>query len=133
MARLLAVLLLLAVLCPASAQRGPDGQVLPTWLRLVDRDDAVYDFYAFYFDSITLCPTRGTADIWSQDDAAGTAIIETAGGTVQMQYSMRHYNEGGVTDNPNTTGDQLLLIEDVNVLFASGLEGCVRYSWDVPS
>lgn len=129
MARLLIVCALLLANLPALAQLGPDGQVMPTWLRLVDRDGQVHDLDGFMVDTITLCPTRGSADIWLQDDAAGSAIIETADGVIRMQYGMRHYNEGGVTGNPDTTGDQLLLVEDAAVMFSGGMEPCVRYGW----
>lgn len=119
MNRFLAALLLTVVTLPAYA-----GAKLPAWLRVVDHDGQVLDVPGIGLNSITLCPSTGDADIWSQGNGAGTAIVQTAWGELRLRYETKFYNQGAATGNPNTTGDQVVLIETVDGLFASGFDNC---------
>ena len=121
MRHLLALILLLAVTIPAHAS-------LPAWLRIVDRDGQVFDLPDLALDSITLCPTRGDGNIFSQNDGEGRAIIETANGLIELTYDFKFYNQGAPTGNPNTTGDQVVLIEAFDAIFGSGFDGCALYA-----
>lgn len=120
MRRLLALLLLAAAL-PAHA-------AIPSWLRIVDRDGQVTDLPGIALDSITLCPTRGDGNIFSQNDGEGRAIIETANGLIELTYDFKFYNQGAPTGNPNTTGDQVVLIEAADTVFGSRFEACVVHA-----
>lgn len=122
MKALLVVLLALLVCLPAKADPR-----LPAWLRLVDREGQVFDIEILILDGITVCPTAGSADLWSHDDGEGVALIDTAYGQLQWAYERKLYNEGAVTSNPDTTGDQVVLLEAVDRVFAGGMEACTRY------
>lgn len=111
---------------------GPHGHALPAWVRLVDREGQVRDLTVIEVDTITLCPRTGSTDIWSLDNGTGIAVIATTSGQVQLSYAMKYYNQGAVTGDPDTTGDQLLLVEDLDIVHSDGGgEGCVRYAYGV--
>ena len=137
MTRALLAILAIAALSPANAatvqgEPGPHGHLLPAWLRIVDHDGQVWDMQNLVIDAITLCPTGGAAGLWNDAPfTSGMAIVETAFAEWRIAYEGRYYNTGGVTSNPNTTGDQVVIIEAVDSIFLSGVEDCVRYGFPV--
>lgn len=101
---------------------------VPSWLRVVDFDGQVIDVPGYAIERIEVCPTRGDADIYSQNEGAGVARIKTAWGELALTYAFKFYNQGAVTGNPNTTGDQVVLIEATDALFSAGFESCQEYA-----
>ena len=126
----LLVLALGSAMASSNGPLGPHGHALPAWVRIVDRDGQVLDLTVIEVSTITMCPRSGSTDIWSPNEGTGMAMIDTGTAVIGVSYAVKYYNEGGVTGNPDTTGDQLLLIEDPDILHSDGGgEGCVRYAY----
>lgn len=106
------------------ASSAASAEQTPSWLRLVDWDGQVYDVPGIAIDSITVCAS-GSHALRSHDASRGFASIRTAFGDAEIWYSQRFWNEGAVTENPNTTGDQIVFIEDADAIFVNGAEDCV--------
>ena len=120
-------LLLALLLAALPAQASPEAPGVPpiTWIRLVDWDGQVFDFIGLYVDRVTDC--GGALDWRDYDGQPGTLRIEAGGQTWAMRYEWRTYNEGGVTGNPNTTGDQVVYIQQRDSIFSDGGEACATW------
>jgi hypothetical protein len=113
--------LILALLLAASL---PGHAAIPSWIRIVDFDGQAFDYEGYLFDRVTVC---GSSDLRT-DDGRGYALFEAGDSfAVRVRFWTKFYNSGAVTGNPNTTGDQVVLIEDGEAVFGGGFEACAVY------
>ncbi len=81
------------------------------WLRLVLNDfSTVYDLPAFAITELLVC------ERYANLDGRG------------FRYEQAFFNDGAPTGNPDTTGQQIVLIEKTDAVFADGAEQCWRYT-----
>lgn len=90
------------------------------WLRLVLNDfSTVLDMPEMAVDSIRVC-----------DDRQVRLVV--GGQETNFVVEQSFYNEGAVTSNPDTTGQQLVYIEKKDAIFSGGMERCRYWNgrWD---
>ena len=109
--------LFLSALCLVAANACA-GERVPSWLRVVDWDGQVFDFISPQIDSLSLCPASG---------GKGQAVITLTGRPTFIAYEMSFYNGGNVTNDPDTTGDQLVLIEGADIIFGANFDDCAIF------
>jgi hypothetical protein len=113
---------ILAAVLGVAVAGGVVAEPLPAWVRVVDWDGQVQDYVGPFLASVRDC---GDPDLSAYDAGAGVVVIDTGLEVRVVRYEQRFRNEGAVTGNPNSTGGQLVYIEQPGALFADGAEGCV--------